>query len=157
MSRRLADALGGVALLGEGGAELVAVSLASHRDRQLDLGLTDRQVHPLAVMLDGDDVRALGSHELEELEKLTDQVAIMARGRIAAVGHVAQIRDLLDDHQLSIRVTATPRRELAAALLDLPEVVGLELGEDDTLVVRARNPQRFFRAFTKPGIEERTK
>src|SRR6202008_4175599 len=40
----------------------------------------------------------VSSHELEELEKLTDHVAIMARGRIAAVGTIAQIRDLLDDH-----------------------------------------------------------
>src|SRR5581483_8037550 len=46
----------------------------------------------------------ISSHELDELEKLTDHVAIMARGRIAAVGTLAQIRDLLDDHPLSIRL-----------------------------------------------------
>ena len=46
----------------------------------------------------------VSSHELDELEKLTDHVAIMARGRIAAVGTVAQIRDLLDDHPLTVRV-----------------------------------------------------
>src|SRR5439155_7642899 len=38
----------------------------------------------------------ISSHELEELEKLTEHVAIMARGRIAAVGTLTQIRDLLD-------------------------------------------------------------
>ena len=38
----------------------------------------------------------VSSHELEELEKLTDHVAIMARGRIAAVGTLPQIRELLD-------------------------------------------------------------
>ncbi len=46
----------------------------------------------------------ISSHELEELEKLTDRVAIMARGRIAAVGSVAQIRDRLNDHPLTIRI-----------------------------------------------------
>ncbi len=46
----------------------------------------------------------ISSHELDELEKLTDQVAIMARGRIAAVGSVSSIRDRLDDHPLSIRI-----------------------------------------------------
>src|SRR5260370_54390 len=46
----------------------------------------------------------VSSHELEELEKLTDHVAIMARGRIAAVGPVAEIRDRLDDHPLTVRV-----------------------------------------------------
>ena len=46
----------------------------------------------------------ISSHELEELEKLTDHVAIMAHGRIAAVGSVAQIRDRLDNHPLLVRI-----------------------------------------------------
>src|SRR5262245_4923285 len=46
----------------------------------------------------------VSSHELEELEKLTEQVAIMARGRIAAVGTVSQIRDRLDAHPLSVLI-----------------------------------------------------
>src|SRR5205085_5071656 len=39
----------------------------------------------------------VSSHELDELEKLTDHIAIMSRGRIAAVGDVADIRSRLDD------------------------------------------------------------
>src|SRR5262245_4365955 len=46
----------------------------------------------------------VSSHELEELEKLTDHVAIMARGRLAAVGTLAQIRDLLDEHPAAVRI-----------------------------------------------------
>src|SRR5579883_330978 len=71
----------------------------------------------------------ISSHELEELEKLTDHVAIMARGRIAAVGSVAQIRDLLDDHPLSVRIDSGQARELAGALLRMPDVVGVDLGD----------------------------
>lgn len=96
----------------------------------------------------------VSSHELEELEKLTDHVAIMARGRIAAVGTVAQIRDLLDDHPLSVRVDSGQPRELAGALLRMPDVVGVELGEGTSLVVRARNPRRFFPDFTRLVLEE---
>ncbi len=96
----------------------------------------------------------ISSHELEELEKLTDHVAVMARGRIAAVGTLAQIRDLLDDHPLSILVASDQTRQLAGALLELEDVVGVELGEHDTLVVRARNPRRFFRDFTGLVLEE---
>ena len=52
----------------------------------------------------------ISSHELEELEKLTDHVAIMARGRIAAVGSLTQIRDLLDQHPAAVRIdTDAPR------------------------------------------------
>jgi ABC-2 type transport system ATP-binding protein len=117
----------------------------------------------------------ISSHELEELEKLTDHIAIMAHGRIAAVGTVAQIRDRLDNHPLLIRIDVTKgltrdqktdsddgteQRRLAAALLKLRDVVGVELldsqSEDavDPVLVRARNPQRFFRELTRLILEE---
>jgi ABC-2 type transport system ATP-binding protein len=121
----------------------------------------------------------ISSHELDELEKLTDHIVIMARGRIAVVGSVAQIRDRLDHHPLTIRIDLDcskeapagangtgadhRRRELAAALLKLPDVVGVELVEGeggngrpgpDRVLVRARNPQRFFPHFTRLVLEE---
>ena len=96
----------------------------------------------------------VSSHELEELEKLTDHVAVMAKGRIAAVGTLAQIRDLLDNHPLAIRIDSDQLRQLAGHLLALPDVVGVELGDQETLVVRARNPRRFFEAFTGLVLEE---
>lgn len=90
----------------------------------------------------------ISSHELEELEKLTDRVAVMARGRVAAVGTLAEIRALLDDRPLSVRVESDRPRELAAAALGLPEVVGVEVLADG-LVVRATHPPRFFPAFSR--------
>ncbi|MBL8796579.1 MAG: ABC transporter ATP-binding protein [Planctomycetia bacterium] len=96
----------------------------------------------------------ISSHELEELEKLTDHVAIMARGRIAAVGSVAQIRELLDDHPHSILIVSDQPRELAGMLLRLSDVIGVELAEDNRLVVQAKNPKRFFAEFTRLVLEE---
>jgi ABC-2 type transport system ATP-binding protein len=96
----------------------------------------------------------VSSHELEELEKLTDHVAIMARGRVAAVGTLTQIRDLLDNHPLSIRIDCDQPRRLAACLVDLKDVAGVELGEGERLVVQARNPRRFFRELTTLVLEE---
>ena len=49
--------------------------LVAHRERQLDLGLADREPHPLAVVLDGDDVGALLGDELQELDQLAGTVA----------------------------------------------------------------------------------
>jgi ABC-2 type transport system ATP-binding protein len=92
----------------------------------------------------------VSSHELEELEKLTDHVAILTRGRIAAVGTVTQIRDMLDDQPLSVRIDVADPRRLAALLVNRPEVVGVEMepnGAAGTLVIRARNPRRFFEDF----------
>lgn len=104
----------------------------------------------------------ISSHELEELEKLTDHVAIMARGRIAAVGTLTQIRDLLDDQPLSIRLDCEQPRTVAAKLMEIGEVVGVELepkvvqrgGPGGSLVVRARNPKRFFNELTRLIVEE---
>ncbi|HZV03849.1 MAG TPA: ABC transporter ATP-binding protein [Gemmataceae bacterium] len=124
------------------------------------------------------DLAALGkcllisSHELEELEKLTDHIAIMAHGRIAAVGTVAQIRDRLDNHPLLIRIDvkksapgdngrdSVEQRRLATGLLKLRDVVGVELLDSspeesvDPVLVRARNPQRFFQELTRLILEE---
>jgi ABC-2 type transport system ATP-binding protein len=96
----------------------------------------------------------VSSHELEELEKLTDHVAIMARGRIAAVGTLTHIRDLLDNHPHSIRIECEDGRRLAAALVDFEDVAGVDLHDGDTLVVRARNPRRFFERLTGLVLEE---
>lgn len=95
----------------------------------------------------------ISSHELEELEKLTDHVAIMARGRIAAVGPLTQIRDLLDSHPLSIRVSCDQNKKLATMMLELEDVVGLERNDGDVLV-RVRNPRRFFARFNHIVLEE---
>jgi ABC-2 type transport system ATP-binding protein len=96
----------------------------------------------------------VSSHELEELEKLTDRIAIMNHGRIAAVGTLVQIRDLLDNQPLSVRIVSDQHRRLAGELLTKESVLGVELAEDEALVVRARSPRRFFRDFTSLVLEE---
>jgi ABC-2 type transport system ATP-binding protein len=99
----------------------------------------------------------VSSHELEELERLTDTVAILTRGRIAAVGTVTRIRDMLDDQPLSVRIDAADPRRLAALLVGRPDVVGVDLPEDaaaGALVVRARNPRRFFEEFGRLVVSE---
>lgn len=96
----------------------------------------------------------ISSHELDELDKLTDHIAIMAAGRIAAIGTLAKIRAVLDDHPLTIRLACDDNRQLATLLLDLPEVVGLDRGREDCLFVRARQPQHFFQRLNHLVIEE---
>jgi ABC-2 type transport system ATP-binding protein len=96
----------------------------------------------------------VSSHELEELEKLTDHVAIMSHGRIAAVGALTQIRDLLDQHPLSVRVACDQNRKLATALMQWEEVVGVDRDSDGRLVVRARHPRHFFTRLNQFVLEE---
>ena len=70
--------------------------LVARHDRQLHLGLGEVDVHPLAVVLDVDDVAALGRHELEQLQEPTgavgdvgahDEVAAGRRQRVTHHGH----------------------------------------------------------------------
>jgi ABC-2 type transport system ATP-binding protein len=96
----------------------------------------------------------VSSHELEALEKLTEQVIVMARGRIAAVGTLSRIREMFDDVPLAIRIDCTEKRRLSAALLELDDVSAVELGEESALTVRAANPKRFFRLFGGLVLEE---
>ncbi len=103
----------------------------------------------------------ISSHELEALEKLTNHVVIMARGRIAAVGTLQQIRDLLDNHPVSVRIEVGCPRELARLLLAMQEVIAVEVdrparpgGESISLVVKAHHPKRFFERFGELVIEE---
>ena len=96
----------------------------------------------------------ISSHELEELEKLTEHVAIMSRGRIAAVGTLQTIREMLNDHPTTIRIDLEQPRELGRLLIDSPDVVGLEMPSDRTLIVKAKNPKQFFRTFAQLVMEE---
>src|ERR1700722_929627 len=94
----------------------------------------------------------ISSHELEALEKLTNHVAIMARGRVAAVGTLHQIRDLLDDYPLSVQIDVDRPRDAARLLLAVPEVIAVDVtphGDTPGLIVKARNPKRFFQAFAQ--------
>jgi ABC-2 type transport system ATP-binding protein len=69
----------------------------------------------------------VSSHELEELEKLTDHVAIMAHGRIAAVDTVSRIRDRLADHPLTIRIDVRTDQGRARAAQCNPDAVTEDL------------------------------
>src|SRR5829696_3440482 len=93
----------------------------------------------------------ISSHELEALERLTNHVAIMARGRIAAVGTLQHIRDLLDDYPLSVRIDVANAREVARLLLAMPEVLSVDVDPrhadgEEAVVVKAHHPKRFFAA-----------
>jgi ABC-2 type transport system ATP-binding protein len=108
----------------------------------------------LAELADQGKCLLVSSHELEELEKLTDHIAIMTRGRIAAVGTLAQIRGLLDQHPLTVRVCCDRPRDLAATLMAMDHVVSVEIGDNGAVIARVRNPQHFFRDLPRLVLEE---
>lgn len=86
----------------------------------------------------------ISSHQLEELEKLTNKLLIIARGMLIASGTLSEIRDTLADIPLSVRLDCDQPRKLAADLLNLPDVLGVELSDVHSVVVRVQHSRRFF-------------
>jgi ABC-2 type transport system ATP-binding protein len=105
-------------------------------------------------LADGGKCLLVSSHELQELEKLTNHVAVMARGRIAAVGTLDQIRQRLDDYPTTLRIAVRDARRAATLLLRMPDVSGVEVDGDAVVVVRAGHPQRFAAAFGELVLRE---
>jgi ABC-2 type transport system ATP-binding protein len=85
----------------------------------------------------------VSSHILNEVEQLTDSILMIARGRIVASGTLQEIRLLMDDQPFTVEIVAADSRRLAGLLVQQAEVSSVDLRED-TLLVRTRNPARFF-------------
>jgi ABC-2 type transport system ATP-binding protein len=75
----------------------------------------------------------VSSHVLDEVERLGSQVLVMSQGRLAAAGDFRELRALMDDRPLRVRVRTDRPRELAAALLAEGPAVGVRLLGEDAL------------------------
>ena len=75
----------------------------------------------------------VSSHVLDEVERIGSQVLVMSQGRLAAAGDFRELRALMDDRPMRIRVRTDRPRELAAALLEAGTAVGVRLDGDQVL------------------------
>ncbi len=75
----------------------------------------------------------VSSHVLDEVERIGSQVLVMSQGRLAAAGDFRELRALMDDRPMRIRVRTDGARVLAGALLETGSVVGVQLDGTDTL------------------------
>ena len=89
----------------------------------------------------------VSSHVLHEIELLTSNILLLHDGRILAEGNVHQIRDLIDEHPHTVRITADDPRRLARHLLDWPHVVALRLQEAD-VIAQTDRPDAFYTGLT---------
>jgi ABC-2 type transport system ATP-binding protein len=75
----------------------------------------------------------VSSHVLDEVERLGSRILVMSQGRLAAAGDFRELRALMDDRPLRVRIRTDRPRELGAALLDSGPAVGVRLLGDDAL------------------------
>jgi ABC-2 type transport system ATP-binding protein len=95
----------------------------------------------------------LSSHVLHEVESTTDRILLLHRARLLAEGTVGEIRALLDRHPHSIEIACDRGRELATALLALPEVEAVRLPRPGLLVAHSRTPHDLYPKIVRLVVE----
>jgi ABC-2 type transport system ATP-binding protein len=81
----------------------------------------------------GDRCVVVTSHVLEEVERFGSRIILIAEGRLAAEGEYAEIRTLMEDRPLRIRVGTNNARALASVLVGSPSVRSLSVDGNDLL------------------------
>lgn len=89
------------------------------------------------------------SHVLPEIEALTDRVIVLARGRVAALGSVSEIRDALDEVPQRIRIDHSEPRRLAEQLAARGEITSLSFPEPGVLEVETSAADATYEAVSK--------
>ena len=96
----------------------------------------------------------VSSHVLDEVERLGSQILVMSQGRLAAAGDFHELRALMDDRPMRVRVRSSRPRELAGALLEAGTVVGVRLDGEDCLEIDTSDARALSRALA-PAARDR--
>lgn len=108
-----------------------------------------REINELLRKLASEGISILvSSHLLGEVEQLCDRLVVIARGRLLAEGTLAELRRLLDDEPLTIRLESPQTRRLAALLVELADTSHVEI-HGSAITLRTGNPTRFFAQLTE--------
>ena len=102
----------------------------------------------------------VSSHVLHELERISQKIVLIFRGRTIAEGNISEIRDLIDQHPHRIQVDTTEPDRLAKALIDTDWVasqIHLESrrGTSSTLEVMTSVPDQFYTTITAIAAKEK--
>ena len=97
----------------------------------------------------------MSTHVLYEIERITNNIVLIHNGKAIASGDIHAIRALIDEHPHAVRFETSQPRQLAQALARMDHVVSLEVPAEDTLVIRTRKPDAFYKEL--PGIVADTK
>jgi ABC-2 type transport system ATP-binding protein len=97
----------------------------------------------------------VSSHVLDEVERLGSQILVMSQGRLAAAGDFRELRALMDDRPLRVRVRTNRPRELAGGLLEAGSVLGARLDGEDALELDTNDARALSRALA-PLARERS-
>ena len=77
----------------------------------------------------------VSSHILGEIERITEQIVILHRGRVLALGNSHSIREMLDQHPHKIVLECENPREIGKYLISIEEITGVNFVSNNRLVL----------------------
>lgn len=86
----------------------------------------------------------VSSHVLYEIEKLTQNIALMYKGRTVATGYITEIRDLIDEHPHNIFIEGDGLKNLAKKLIDADLISSINFKNKNELITEVEDPNDFF-------------
>jgi len=97
----------------------------------------------------------VSSHVLSEIERMTNDIVLIHKGRVIASGDISEIRSLIDEHPHRIVIEGGKIDDLAKYLLDLKYVVSLSFEDNKRrLIVEVEKADNFFKDI--PSLINRT-
>ena len=100
----------------------------------------------------GDRCVIVTSHVLEEVERFGSRIILIAEGRLAAEGEYSEIRSLMEDRPLRVRVGTNEPRRLASALVGSESVRSLTV-EGGDLLAEVIDIATFRRLLPRLGVD----
>jgi len=92
----------------------------------------------------GHDI-VISSHVLYEVERITNKIALIYKGRAIASGEITEIRNLIDEHPHNIIIEGNKVSELAKKLLDKNYTISVGYLEGrKSIKVQVSKPDEFF-------------
>ena len=99
----------------------------------------------------------LSSHVLQEVDVISDQVILIANGRIVAEGQVRSVREEIHEHPSQFVIRCRDASRIAALLFEQDHIAQIKVHDDRLgLVVMTRNRTEFSRALTRISLAGHT-
>lgn len=91
----------------------------------------------------------VSSHILPEIERITQEIVLIYKGRAVASGNISEIRQLMNEHPHHIRLRGKNMRKLGKRLLDEVYTVSIQIQEEDEIIAEVKEPTKFFQSISK--------
>lgn len=96
----------------------------------------------------------VSSHILHEVEDMTSRILLINRGRILAEGDIPEIRDALERQPHRIEVRCERPRDLAARLIEMENIQGVQVLPAGELVIESDLPRDLYRRLPELAVRD---